>query len=85
MAYGPTAAARSSYGLTITSAGDLLSVRVSKRRYSQQQGSPTKTPPLQPAWALGDAGHVRDLPVPVGIDELIIRVDNDVPDQRGCQ
>jgi phage/plasmid primase-like uncharacterized protein len=33
---------------------------------------------LRPAWALGDAGHIRDFPVLAGIDALTILVDNDV-------
>jgi hypothetical protein len=36
---------------------------------------------LQPAWACGDAGHVRDFPVLAGIEALTVLVDNDVSGQ----
>jgi hypothetical protein len=38
---------------------------------------------MHPAWALIDAGNLRDFPVINGIEHLTVLADNDAPDQRG--
>jgi hypothetical protein len=40
---------------------------------------------LRPAWALVDAGNLKDFPVLDGIEHLTILSDNDAPDARGRQ
>jgi Toprim domain/CHC2 zinc finger len=38
---------------------------------------------MRPAWALIDAGNLRDLPIIDCVEHLTILADNDAPDQRG--
>jgi hypothetical protein len=38
---------------------------------------------LQPAWAAGDAGHIKKFPILPGIEALILLVDNDRADRHG--
>ena len=40
---------------------------------------------LRPAWAAGDAGHIRDFPVLAGVEALTLLVDHDDGGQRGAE